>query len=308
LKVRRGGLSPFSGGYGEGETPLPIPNRAVKPLSADGTWLARARESRSPPVSSASEGPAQAGPSAFRGARNRLAPRQREDPVCAVLGAPDIAPGPAVTTNPTRCTSGQSDRGRACDAGPYRRGSRGAPARALPPAPNGAWSASQLQRPTACLSSARPGGRDRTGGIIGLRQCCGRSRTAPPRSERAERVAAGGVHDSTWATRACATRRDRAASRAPTPSHRAEDRAVARHGRGRVRGARRQGEARCGDGARTYVRKVGAPPDGPLGRSQGTASPAVGTCKKTNVLGRFAQRAAASEVAPTAPRSTGRRA
>src|SRR5579872_7438003 len=39
-----------SGGYGEGETPLPIPNRAVKPLSADGTWLARAWESRSPPV------------------------------------------------------------------------------------------------------------------------------------------------------------------------------------------------------------------------------------------------------------------
>ena len=44
------GLSPVSGGYGEGETPLPFPNRAVKPLSADGTWPARARESRSPPV------------------------------------------------------------------------------------------------------------------------------------------------------------------------------------------------------------------------------------------------------------------
>src|SRR6266498_125957 len=40
----------ISGGCGEGETPLPIPNRAVKPLSADGTWPARARESRSPPV------------------------------------------------------------------------------------------------------------------------------------------------------------------------------------------------------------------------------------------------------------------
>ena len=44
------GLSPFSGGLGEGETPLPIPNRAVKPLSADGTWPARAWESRTPPV------------------------------------------------------------------------------------------------------------------------------------------------------------------------------------------------------------------------------------------------------------------
>ena len=50
LKDRRGGLSTFSGGLGEGETPLPIPNRAVKPLSADGTWLERAWESRSPPV------------------------------------------------------------------------------------------------------------------------------------------------------------------------------------------------------------------------------------------------------------------
>ena len=47
------GLSRFSGGLGEGETPLPIPNREVKPLSADGTWLARAWESRTPPVSSA---------------------------------------------------------------------------------------------------------------------------------------------------------------------------------------------------------------------------------------------------------------
>src|SRR3984893_16320252 len=51
LKDReRRGLSPFSGGFSEGETPLPIPNRAVKPLSADGTWLARAWESRTPPV------------------------------------------------------------------------------------------------------------------------------------------------------------------------------------------------------------------------------------------------------------------
>src|SRR5947207_8348769 len=50
LKDRGGGLSPVSGGYGEGETPLPIPNRAVKPPSADGTWPARAWESRSPPV------------------------------------------------------------------------------------------------------------------------------------------------------------------------------------------------------------------------------------------------------------------
>ena len=51
------GLSRFSGGLSEGETPLPIPNREVKPLSADGTWLARAWESRTPPVSYAHEPP-----------------------------------------------------------------------------------------------------------------------------------------------------------------------------------------------------------------------------------------------------------
>jgi hypothetical protein len=61
----RRGLSPFSGGLGEGETPLPIPNRVVKPLSADGTWPARAWESRTPPVFSI-RGPPSGGPSSFR--------------------------------------------------------------------------------------------------------------------------------------------------------------------------------------------------------------------------------------------------
>src|SRR5215216_327929 len=50
--LRDRSVSQNSGGYCVGETPLPIPNRAVKPHSADGTWLARAWESRSPPVSS----------------------------------------------------------------------------------------------------------------------------------------------------------------------------------------------------------------------------------------------------------------
>jgi hypothetical protein len=43
-------VPPVSGGNSEGETPLPIPHRAVKPLSADGTWRATSWESRSPPV------------------------------------------------------------------------------------------------------------------------------------------------------------------------------------------------------------------------------------------------------------------
>src|SRR3954454_19269602 len=50
LRVRRGLVSQVFGGHSEGETPLPIPNRAVKPLSADGTWPGRAWESRSPPI------------------------------------------------------------------------------------------------------------------------------------------------------------------------------------------------------------------------------------------------------------------
>src|SRR3954447_20999184 len=40
------------GGHSDGETPLPIPNREVKPVSADGTRGAIPRESRTPPISS----------------------------------------------------------------------------------------------------------------------------------------------------------------------------------------------------------------------------------------------------------------
>ena len=49
LRVR---LAPNNfGGDSGGGTPLPIPNRAVKPASADGTRRATSRESRSPPTS-----------------------------------------------------------------------------------------------------------------------------------------------------------------------------------------------------------------------------------------------------------------
>ena len=39
----------YSGGNGERDPPVPIPNTEVKPFSADGTWLETARESRSLP-------------------------------------------------------------------------------------------------------------------------------------------------------------------------------------------------------------------------------------------------------------------
>src|SRR4051812_44520945 len=50
FKLHGGRLYPFRWRDSERETPLPIPNRAVKPLCADGTWRATSRESRSPPV------------------------------------------------------------------------------------------------------------------------------------------------------------------------------------------------------------------------------------------------------------------
>ena len=50
FRLTEAAVSENFGGNSERETPLPIPNRAVKPLSADGTWWATAWESRSPPV------------------------------------------------------------------------------------------------------------------------------------------------------------------------------------------------------------------------------------------------------------------
>ena len=44
-------VNTISGGNGERVPPVPIPNTEVKPLSADGTWLETARESRTPPDS-----------------------------------------------------------------------------------------------------------------------------------------------------------------------------------------------------------------------------------------------------------------
>src|SRR5918997_168737 len=50
FKVREGLVSTVFGGDSEGATPLPIPNRAVKPLSADGTWASGPGGGWSPPL------------------------------------------------------------------------------------------------------------------------------------------------------------------------------------------------------------------------------------------------------------------
>ena len=47
----QGAYRKISGDNSERDPPVPIPNTEVKPLSADGTWLATARESRTSPGS-----------------------------------------------------------------------------------------------------------------------------------------------------------------------------------------------------------------------------------------------------------------
>src|SRR5437660_2690590 len=86
---RRGLVTGF-GGYSEGETPLPIPNRAVKPLSADGTWPARAWESRTPPVFS-SEGRPRGRPSWFRRAAARGGVKRSPSRLTAPFGDDALA-------------------------------------------------------------------------------------------------------------------------------------------------------------------------------------------------------------------------
>src|SRR5256885_3154174 len=55
------------GGHSGGDTPLPIPNREVKPTCADGTRRATSRESRQPPITF--EGPLER-PFSFQAARS----------------------------------------------------------------------------------------------------------------------------------------------------------------------------------------------------------------------------------------------
>ena len=49
------------GGHGGGVTPVPIPNTEVKPSSADGTWVERPWESRTPPSSPYAKDPQRSG-------------------------------------------------------------------------------------------------------------------------------------------------------------------------------------------------------------------------------------------------------
>ena len=97
--------------HSEWETPLPIPNRAVKPLCADGTWGATSWESRSPPVLSYC-GPRQGLARAAAPDRRRITPsavglrsaatrRRRPRTYCLPLGPLASAPIPGADRGTT---------------------------------------------------------------------------------------------------------------------------------------------------------------------------------------------------------------
>jgi hypothetical protein len=70
---RRPAERTVSGGHGGGDTPVPIPNTAVKPARADGTWGEAPWESRSPPGFRTTMSPQSPGSRGFR----RFAARAR---------------------------------------------------------------------------------------------------------------------------------------------------------------------------------------------------------------------------------------
>ena len=151
-----GRLSSISGGYGEGETPLPFPNRAVKPLRADGTWPARARESRSPPVSSAQRTASKAVRSSMWGCYTRS--RRRGEARC--IGAHRLGDrGPRLVRGCPVSRTGLAGRG-----------SNDSPSRASP-----IWPPSSVQRPSrgrtirACRRTDRGlPGHPRQGGLLAV--------------------------------------------------------------------------------------------------------------------------------------------
>src|SRR5579863_3209132 len=87
----------ISGDHSGGETPVPIPNTAVKPTSADGTALATGWESRSLPgislLFSAPKG-------AFLYPRSERAPTQREQVISGYIRANASKSPPLQPTTP----------------------------------------------------------------------------------------------------------------------------------------------------------------------------------------------------------------
>jgi hypothetical protein len=191
---RRGGSRRISGGHSAGETPLPIPNREVKPCSADGTWPSRAWESRSPPVLESSRP---------RGGSIRVK-RGRARPAAPVLpdqGSPagrslvSAAPccgevpawyRPVLARGPRRAGASGDDR-VVGDAGARAWGRRaGGAARERGPHP-----ASRTRRPYRRPSAPARGASACSGDVRSLRGTCVRE-TRVGVGRNAERSASGG--------------------------------------------------------------------------------------------------------------------
>jgi len=171
----RGGLSRFSGGYSEGETPLPIPNRAVKPLSADGTWPARAWESRTPPVSSLDPKPPSGAASSFsrrpiRGVASRAVRVRENEPGARGMGVEARRPSRARAQKWREPSVSRRAADRPEGPGPR-----------TPPTATGVWH--------ACPAGATaPGRRRRAERRSGCRCGCGTGgagRSAPARAASA---------------------------------------------------------------------------------------------------------------------------
>src|SRR4051794_7227462 len=132
------------GGTGVGETPLPIPNREVKPHSADGTCPLWGRESRSPPVFFIGIRAALWG-----GSTSLRAPRRRADPHPRRLGG-------GQTRTPGAWASGRPAPGAWALGRPGPRAARlvTAAARALRAAPGAAAARALRAAPGAAAARA----------------------------------------------------------------------------------------------------------------------------------------------------------
>ena len=185
----RSSLTTDFGGHSGGVTPVPIPNTAVKPTRADGTWGETPWESRSPPDFSSERGPSGPRSSFWRPSEppgcDRYAarcPRARAPPSRRSGGSSSASVGRvAAPASSTRRSSGSSSSAR-------RSTSRSAPRRASDGragAPSRGSSSRGLV--AAGVRRARAGGRA-VARPVGLARVGRARRAVAPPAARARRV------------------------------------------------------------------------------------------------------------------------
>jgi hypothetical protein len=147
------------GGHSEGETPGPIPNPEVKPLSADGTAREASRESRTPPHISSKEGRSPQG-SAFFALFPHLNPHTSSPHLIHPYQHP--APHPTAPCPKSRSNT-QGRRRTRTSAGAaranFRRRSFGRPAESFPEPPRPPLSEVARSRASRLRSAGRSAAR-----------------------------------------------------------------------------------------------------------------------------------------------------